>query len=88
MNRKQNRKPAENDNNWLGIMGVTNAALYNRNSKLVGYCMDTPNAIAQVLRNHPEVQLVKDAFGGCKNRSEYSARMAWAKVSNDGYRVA
>ena len=90
MNRKPSKthRPADYDNSWLGIMGVTGVTLYNKNGKRVGYCMDTPNAIAQVMRNHPEVITVKNAFGEVKTRREYTDRMEYANVPHDGYRAA
>ena len=42
-------KPKAYDNNWLGICGVTGAALTDDKGNTYGYCLDTPNCIAYAM---------------------------------------
>lgn len=42
---------------------VTVAKLYNKDRKLIGTCIDTPNAIACARFHIKEIFVVKDGFG-------------------------
>jgi len=57
------------------IIHQAGAKYYNRNGKLAGTGMDTPNTIAATFKAHPELESVHTFLGEIKNRSEYAERM-------------
>lgn len=50
---------------------ATVAKLYDHDGKLLGRCIDTPNAVATVLFHVKGVALVKNGFGEYINPSKY-----------------
>ncbi len=49
-----NNKPADYDNSWLGVTGITIATLYH-NNKIIGTTLDTPNAVAYAKGKYPQI---------------------------------
>ena len=81
-------KPKKGDNNWLGIMGVGQAKLYNRNRKLIATCNDTPNAIA-CAAYHCKPYLIVDGFGDAvKPDANRLANAGWMTLDRAGFKKA
>ena len=72
-------KPAQ-----LGTVWAVSARLYNREGVLVGYCNDTPNAIATAMKEHLEVMTVRSLLG-FGDRADYEHRMNYGCPS--GYQA-
>lgn len=67
----------------IGTIGITRARLFNSSSKLLGYCLDTPNAIAKALMESPEAQTAQGILG-TNNRAYYQNRMqSWNTAHSD-----
>lgn len=67
----------------LGTVWTAQAKLYNKRGELIGYCLDTPNAIAKALMEKPNITLIKSPCHGTKVRSEYNDRMKpWNEASS------
>jgi hypothetical protein len=47
----------------LGTIGETTATLYNKDNKVIGYCLDTPNCIAVALQVYPQITKVIGLLG-------------------------
>ena len=58
----------------LGTIGITQASLFNANGKLIGYCLDTPNAIAKAFMECPKARLAQGILG-MEKIDHYSHRM-------------
>ena len=67
----------------LGTIGVTKATLFNRNNKKIGYCIDTPNAIAKAMMQFPQAQKAKGILG-THSRSYYKDRMKPWNIARSG----
>lgn len=61
----------------LGTIFPYAARLYDRNMKLIGCCLDTPNAIAKAAMEHREIKYAK-SWGErhATPISQYKSRMA------------
>ena len=67
----------------IGTIGITRAKLFNSSGKLIGYCLDTPNAIAKALIECPQAQSAQGILG-IENRAYYYNRMqSWNKAQSD-----
>jgi len=65
-----------------GVVWPVGAKLYDGRGKPVGVCLDTPNAIAKAMMEHPEVQVAHTLLG-VKSRAEYASRMQpWNKAKS------
>jgi len=63
----------------IGTVWTARAYLYDGNFKVLGNCIDTPNAIANAFRELPQAVVVKSLMG-LSNRSQYENRIAdWNK---------
>jgi len=71
----------------LGTIGVTKATLFDRKGKKVGYCLDTPNAIAKALMELPQAQKVTSILGTYA-RSYYEDRMKGWNEAKSGLELA
>lgn len=58
----------------IGTVWTASAKLYNRDGKLIAYCLDTPNAIAKALSECGQAQTVNSILG-YYDRSHYNDRM-------------
>lgn len=58
----------------VGTVWVAVAKLYNENYELIGVCTDTPNAIANALRELPEAKHAQSILG-LRPREYYHSRM-------------
>jgi len=66
----------------LGTIWTARATLQDSSGKTIGYCMDTPNAIAKALMQVQNASCVRDASGCMKVRSEYRNRMSDFNVAD------
>ena len=57
-----------------GVVWPVGAKLYDKQGKLVGVCLDTPNAIAKAMMEHPEIEAAHTLLG-VKTREDYVSRM-------------
>ncbi len=46
MKQKTRKQPKAYDNSWIGNMNAAHPCKLYKGTKIVGYCVDTPNAIA------------------------------------------
>lgn len=60
----------------LGTIWSVKAKLYDKDQKEIGYCMDTPNAIAKAFMEWPKAMFVKPFGEAIKPRSLYKDRMS------------
>jgi hypothetical protein len=58
----------------LGNVWAVGAKLYNKQGKLIGTCLDTPNAIAKAMMEHPSIARVSSILGN-GSRKDYAKRM-------------
>lgn len=66
----------------LGSVWNVGAKCYNKKNKLIGVCLDTPNAIAKAMMNHKEIAYAKTLLGK-KTRKDYKSRMEdWNTVED------
>ena len=47
----------------LGTIGVGKATLLDANKEVIGYCLDTPNAIANAIKECPKAYIVISILG-------------------------
>ena len=67
----------------LGTIGVTRARLFDGNSKLIGYCLDTPNAIAKAFMEYSQARSAQGILG-TNSKAYYNNRMAdWNTAHSD-----
>ena len=60
----------------LGTIYIARATLFNSAGKLIGYCTDTPNAIAKAFMEHHKATAVKEYLSDiARCRTEYTNRM-------------
>ena len=69
------KRPKQHDQDWLGIMGIAIARLYDSNGREIARCTDTPNAIASAFRECSRAQFVKPFMGTIETRERYTDRM-------------
>lgn len=67
-----------------GTIWGAKAKLYDKQKKLVGYSIDTPNAIAKALMEHPNIEFVQ-SLSGRKTRLYYANRMKSWNVATSGF---
>ena len=75
-------KPAK-----LGVVWTASAKCYDGTGRLVGTCMDTPNAIAKAMMEQPAIDTVK-SLAGFGSRRDYADRMADWNVAESHFREA
>lgn len=63
---------------------MAKAKLYDKQKKLVGCSIDTPNAIAKALMEHPNIEFVQ-SLEGRKTRQSYIDRMKSWNVAKSGF---
>ena len=67
----------------IGTIGITRAKLFDGKDNLIGYCMDTPNAIAKAFMECPKAQSAQGILGTNK-RDYYNERMrGWNTAQSD-----
>ncbi len=59
-------KPQKFDNNWLGICGEGLATLHDKNGKIIGTCLDTPNCVAYAMLKHSNIHHSRGILGNRK----------------------
>ncbi len=68
----------------LGTIYTVRAKLYDNDGIKIGTCIDTPNAIAKAIMEHPEISIV-DSINGLQVSGTYHERMKSWNVAASGY---
>ncbi len=76
-------KPAK-----IGTVYTAKARLFSRDGKLIGRCIDTPNAIARAMMENAEISMAIESSGRQVMRTEYASRMADWNVAISGFQPA
>lgn len=72
----------------LGSVWTSNAKLYNGQT-LIGYCLDTPNAIAKAMMEQAEITLAKSpSLSESYTRSDMADRMKTWNEANSNFQKA
>ena len=70
----------------IGTIGVTRARLFDSKNKLIGYCLDTPNAIAKAFIECHQAQSAQGILG-TENRAHYQERMQDWNIAHSNLEV-
>jgi hypothetical protein len=57
------KKPAKNNQSWLGVCGITTAILFNKNGQKIGTTLDAPNPVAYAFSKYKNIASVKGILG-------------------------
>lgn len=72
----------------LGTVWTSNAKLF-AGTVLIGYCLDTPNAIAKAMMEVPKITLAKSpSLDKIYSRSDMASRMNQWNVANSNFQKA
>lgn len=67
----------------VGNVGLTRARLFNSSGELIGYCLDTPNAIAKALMECPQAQVAQGILGINKREYYHNRMQTWNTAHSD-----